>query len=223
MSDLIARILPLALAGAISPTVLAICLVILSSPKSPKARGLYFLAGVTTVTVAISLLVVFGFGNAVPESQKGTSSHLAGYIDLAFAAILILLAVLTYATRNRKKKDDKPDPVTGVHPLRYYAIGLVIMLGNFTTLAVFLPALKDIAIDKIAEADRILAMVMVDVIVLTPAWLPVGLYLISPATAKKVLTPLNEFLQRHRTAVGITICLVFAAYLTFLGVKALSG
>ena len=223
MSDLIARVLPLALAGAISPTVLAICLVILSSPKSPKARGLYFLAGVTTVTVAISLLVVFGFGNAVPESQKGTSSHLAGYIDLAFAAILILLAVLTYATRNRKKKDDKPDPVTGVHPLRYYAIGLVIMLGNFTTLAVFLPALKDIAIDKIAEADRILAMVMVDVIVLTPAWLPVGLYLISPATAKKVLTPLNEFLQRHRTAVGITICLVFAAYLTFLGVKALSG
>ena len=218
-----ARILPLALAGAISPTVLAIGLVILSSPKSPKARGLAFLAGVTTVTIAISLLVVFGFGNAVPESQKGTSSDLAGYIDLGFAALLLLLAVLTFATRNRKKKEDKPDPVAGVHPLRYYAIGLVIMLGNFTTLAVFLPALKDIAIDKIADADRILAMVIVDVIVLIPAWLPVGLYLISPSTAKKVLTPLNEFLQRHRTAVGITICLVFAAYLTYLGVKALSG
>ena len=218
-----ARILPLALAGAISPTVLAIGLVILSSPKSPKARGLAFLAGVTTVTIAISLLVVFGFGNAVPESQKGTSSDLAGYIDLGFAALLLLLAVLTFATRNRKKKEDKPDPVAGVHPLRYYAIGLVIMLGNFTTLAVFLPALKDIAIDKIADADRILAMVIVDVIVLIPAWLPVGLYLISPSTAKKVLTPLNEFLQRHRTGVGITICLVFAAYLTYLGVKALSG
>ena len=218
-----ARILPLALAGAISPTVLAIGLVILSSPKSPKARGLAFLAGVTTVTIAISLLVVFGFGNAVPESQKGTSSDLAGYIDLGFAALLLLLAVLTFATRNRKKKEDKPDPVAGVHPLRYYAIGLVIMLGNFTTLAVFLPALKDIAIDKIADADRILAMVIVDVIVLIPAWLPVGLYLISPSTAKKVLTPLNEFLQRHKTGVGITICLVFAAYLTYLGVKALSG
>ena len=223
MSDLIARILPLALAGAISPTVLAICLVILSSPRSPKARGLAFLAGVTTVTAAISLLVVFGFGNAVPESQKGTSSDLAGYIDLGFAALLLLIAVLTFATRNRKKKEDKPDPVAGVHPLRYFAIGMVIMLGNFTTLAVFLPALKDIAIDKIADADRILAMVIVDVIVLIPAWLPVGLYLVSPSTAKKVLTPLNEFLQRHKTGVGITICLVFAAYLTYLGVKALSG
>ena len=95
------------------------------------------------------------------------------------------------------------------------------MIGNLTTLAVFLPALKEIAIDKVSGADRIVALVVVDVIVLLPAWLPVALYLVSPKTARKVLDPLNGFLQRHTTSIGVGICLVFAVYLGFLGLRTL--
>lgn len=218
-----AKILPLALAGAISPTVLALGLVVLSSPNSPKARGLAFLAGVTTITVAISLLVVFAFGSAVPQSEKGSNSHLAAYIDLGFAVLLLLIALATFLSRNRTRKEKKKERDGGRHLFDYYAVGAAVMLGNFTTLAVFLPALKDIAIYKVSEVDRIVAMAIVDLIVLIPAWLPLVLYLISPSVARKVLDPLNDFLQRNRTAVGITICLVFAAYLTYLAVKGLSA
>ena len=224
MSDLLTKILPLAVAGAISPTVLAVGLVVLSEKRYPKLRGLAFLAGTTSVVVAISLLVVFVFGAAVPDSQKGSNSDLSGYIDLAFAVLLLALAALTFSRRNhpqRKHHDHSQDP--GARLPRFFAIGAVIMLLNFTTLAVFLPALKDIAIDKVSEADRLTALVVVDVIVLTPAWLPVLLYLVSPRLARKVLNPLNEFLLRHRVAVGVGICLVFAAYLAYLGMQALSG
>jgi len=218
------KILPLALAGAISPTVLAVVLVVLSEKRYPKLRGLAFLAGTTTVVVAISLLVVFVFGSAVPDSQKGSNSDLSGYIDLGFAVLLLALAALTFSRRNHPHKehhDSSQEP--GARLPRFYAIGAVIMLLNFTTLAVFLPALKEIAIDKVSDADRVTALVVVDVIVLTPAWLPVLLYLVSPNLARKVLNPLNDFLQRHRVAVGVGICLVFAAYLAYLGIKALSG
>ena len=218
------KILPLALAGAISPTVLAVVLVVLSEKRYPKLRGLAFLAGTTTVVVAISLLVVFVFGSAVPDSQKGSNSDLSGYIDLGFAVLLLALAALTFSRRNHPHKehhDSSQEP--GARLPRFYAIGAVIMLLNFTTLAVFLPALKEIAIDKVSDANRVTALVVVDVIVLTPAWLPVLLYLVSPNLARKVLNPLNDFLQRHRVAVGVGICLVFAAYLAYLGIKALSG
>jgi threonine/homoserine/homoserine lactone efflux protein len=224
VSELITKILPLALAGAISPTVLAVVLVVLSEKSHPKLRGLAFLAGTTTVVVAISLLVVFVFGSAVPDSQKGSNSDLSGYIDLGFAALLLGLAALTFSRRDHPHKehhDSSQEP--GARLPRFYALGAVIMLLNFTTLAVFLPALKEIAIDKVTETDRITALIIVDVIVLTPAWLPVFLYLVSPRLARKVLDPLNEFLIRHRVAVGVGICLVFAAYLAFLGLKALSG
>jgi threonine/homoserine/homoserine lactone efflux protein len=217
------KILPLALAGAISPTVLAVVLVVLSGEKDPKLRGLAFLAGTTTVVAAISLVVVFVLGAAVPESQKGSGSDLAGYIDLAFAVLLLALGAFTFSRRNhppKKHHDASQEP--GARLGRFYALGAVIMLLNFTTLAVFLPALKEIAIEKVSEADRVVALVVVDVIVLTPAWLPVLLYMVSPSLARKVLDPLNGFLQRHRVAVGVGICLVFAAYLTYLGVKALT-
>lgn len=224
MSELMTKILPLALAGAISPTVLAVVLVVLSGKKDPKLRGLAVLAGTTTVVVAISLLVVFVFGAAVPESQKGSGSDLSGYIDLGFAVLLLALGALTFMRRNRPRKEhhDSSEDV-GARLPRFYALGLVIMLLNFTTLAVFLPALKEIAIDKVSDADRVTALIVVDVIVLTPAWLPVLLYLVSPRLARKVLDPLNGFLMRHRVAVGVGICVVFAAYLAYLGIKALSG
>ncbi|MFM9126102.1 MAG: GAP family protein [Solirubrobacterales bacterium] len=224
MSELMTKILPLALAGAISPTVLAVVLVVLSGKEDPKLRGLAFLAGTTTVVVAISLLVVFVLGAAVPDSQKGSNSDLSGYVDLGFAVLLLALAGLTFARRNHhreKHHDSARQP--GARLPRFYALGLLIMIFNFTTLAVFLPALKEIAIDKVSDADRLTALIVVDVIVLTPAWLPVLLYLISPRMARKVLNPLNDFLTRHRVAVGVGICLVFAAYLTYLGLKALSG
>jgi threonine/homoserine/homoserine lactone efflux protein len=217
------RILPLALAGAISPTVLALALVVLSGKKDPKLRGLAFLAGVTTVVVAISLVVVFVFGAAVPESQKGSSSDLAGYIDLAFAVLLLALGAFTFSRRNHPRKEHhESSGDEGARLPRFYALGAAVMLLNFTTLAVFLPALKEIAIEKVSEADRVIALVVVDVIVLTPAWLPVLLYIVSPRLARRVLDPLNGFLQRHKVAVGVGICLVFAAYLTYLGVKALT-
>lgn len=218
------KVLPLALAGAISPTVLAVVLVVLSEKRYPKLRGLAFLAGTTTVVVAISLLVVFVLGSAVPDSQKGSNSDLSGYIDLGFAVLLLGLAALTFSRRNHPRKehhDSSQEP--GARLPRFYALGAVIMLLNFTTLAVFLPALKEVAIDKVSDADRVTALVAVDLIVLTPAWLPVLLYLVSPNLARKVLNPLNDFLQRHRVAVGVGICLVFAAYLAYLGIKALSG
>lgn len=224
MSELMTKVLPLALAGAISPTVLAVVLVVLAEKRYPKLRGLAFLAGTTTVVVAISLLVVFVFGAAVPDSQKGSNSDLSGYIDLGFAVLLLALAALTFSRRNHPHKehhDSSQDP--GARLPRFFAIGAVIMLLNFTTLAVFLPALKEIAIDKVSDADRITALVVVDVIVLTPAWFPVLLYLVSPRLARKVLDPLNDFLNRHRVAVGVGICLVFAVYLAYLGLKALSG
>lgn len=224
MSELMTKVLPLALAGAISPTVLAVVLVVLAEKRYPKLRGLAFLAGTTTVVVAISLVVVFVLGAAVPDSQKGANSDLSGYIDLGFAVLLLALAALTFSRRNHPpRKHHGPSQDPGTRLPRFYAIGAVIMLLNFTTLAVFLPALKQIAIDKVSDADRIAALIIVDVIVLTPAWFPVLLYMVSPRLARKVLDPLNEFLLRHRVAVGVGICLVFAAYLAYLGLKALSG
>lgn len=218
------KILPLAIAGAISPTVLGVALVVLSTKESPKLRGIAYLAGTATIVAAISILVVFVFGKAVPESQKGPHSPLAAYIDFAFAGLLLVLAVVAFSRRNHpEKKQEDHDSQPGARLPRFYALGLALMIGNFTTLAVFLPALKEIAIDRVSQADRVTAMVIVDLIVLTPAWLPVGLYVISPSLARKVLDPLNAFLQKHKVAVSVVICIVFAAFLVNLGLKSLHG
>lgn len=219
-----AKVLPLAIAGAVSPTVLAVALVVLSGKVAPKARGVAFVAGVASVVVAISLLVVFVFGAAVPESQKGSDSHLAAWLDLGFAALLLVLGAFTFLRRNHPHKEhDHPDSGQGARVARFYALGLAAMLTNLTTLAVLLPALKEIAIEKVSRADQVVAMAVVDVIVLTPVWLPLLLYMVSPRLARKVLDPLNSFLLRHETVIAVALCLVFAAYLTFLAARNLAA
>ena len=64
------------------------------------------------------------------------------------------------------------------------------MLVNFSTLAMFVPAVKDIGRARgVGTAGEIAALTMLIVIVLIPAWLPVALRAAFPDRAKRILKP----------------------------------
>jgi hypothetical protein len=91
MSNLVAGVLPLALGAAVSPTVLAVNLVILGSPVKGRSRGAWFALGGFAV---IAALTVVAFAGLLPSAAStGGPDTTAAVLDLGCALLLVALGV----------------------------------------------------------------------------------------------------------------------------------
>ncbi len=134
MGRLLGIVLPLALGAAVSPTLLAVQLLTLSRKTAPVGRGWAFAAGCAAVLAALSVLALL-----VSRSTGGShsSSDAGAIVKLAAAGLLAVLGV-----RNLRRPPQPPRPErTGLHPpRRAFALGVGLMLVNFSTLAPYFPA-----------------------------------------------------------------------------------
>ena len=95
------------------------------------------------------------------------------------------------------------------------------MLTNFSTLVLFVPAMKDVAVADVGTGAKAVTVVLVLAIVSVFAWAPVVLDLVAPKAAGRVLNSLNAFMTKHQQAVTVTVCFVFAVVLIAKGARAL--
>lgn len=220
MGTLLASVLPLALGAAISPTVLTAQLLMLSSKSNPIRRSVVALIG--------SGLVLLGYTAVALLAGIGTNSSdhpstVDGIVKLVFAVLLLALGVRA-ALRDPKptkkeKKEEKTD--SRAQLVKSFELGAVMMLVNFTTLALYFPALHEITASSVASSDKLLSIVIVFLITMIPAYLPLLLTLLFGERARRALDRFNGFLTRHQQGIAVGICFLFAAYLGVSGLKIL--
>lgn len=215
MNGLVARELPLALGAAISPTVLVAELLVLSQPERPRAKAAAFVAGGFTVLVVAAALTM----TVLHRSGTKPNSPAMAWLDLFFAAVLLGVAVRWIVHPPARDKKPKTHRQGGV--VTYAVLGVVIMLTNVTTLVLFMPAMRDIAIADSPFDAKATATVVVFVITTIVLWLPLLLSLLAPHTADRVLQPLNRFLATHTRLVTVVVSLGFAVFLGFKGLTRL--
>jgi hypothetical protein len=217
--DLFVKVLPLAIGAAVSPTTLVVVLLILGGRVHPRARGAAFVAGfvaVLAVLTAVSLTVL-----ARSVTHRAGDDSLYAWIDLGFGALLVALGVraLLRTPKPKPPRVDSTDP--GAHLVRFFGFGVGLMLTNFSTIVLYIPAMKDVAIASVGFGTKAAVVAIVLAFAASPAWVPVLLDSVAPTSAGRVLGRLNDFLARHQKAVSVTVCFVFAAYLVVKGVRAL--
>jgi hypothetical protein len=215
MGSLLGLVLPLAAGAAVSPTLLAVQLVTLSRRTRPLARSWAVAAGAASVLAGFAVTALL-----LAKSTGGSKSpsEASAIVKLAAAALLVALGTRTLVRGPRPTKPERLGP----HPFRQAVLlGAALMLTNFSTIALFFPAIHAIGISTVALAGKVLAFVLLYLITLLPVLIPPLAVTVLGQRATPALGALNRFFVRHHRSVDAGICFVFAALLAIAGLHGL--
>jgi len=220
MAALLVSVVPLAIGAAISPTLLALQLLVLTGSTRPVARAWALAGGAALVLAAFSLLGITVLNHLHP-AKHGHHSLRGAVIMFVAAGLLALLAVRSLAKRPTSAEQNKTRTAGRLENAPTYwfvGVGALGMVVNFSTLILFLPALHEITRSSAGTADRVVAFAVLYLITLLPVLAPVGLVTVLGRRADPLLDATHGFVTRHARQIGITIEIVFAAYLAVRGV-----
>jgi len=223
MGSLLVAVLPLALGAAISPTLLAVQLLVLSGKTHRLARAWALTLGAALVLGAFSVLCVTALQRVRPH-HAGHKSATDAAVLLASGGLLALLA-LRSLVRRPTLGEQQPSKVAtrlATAPTGWFVgVGALGMVVNFSTLLLVLPAVHEITRSTATATAKVVAFVVLDVIVLAPVLVPVLLVTVLGSGADRALDATHRWVAAHSRMIGVVIEAVFAVYLIARGVKAL--
>ena len=219
MGALLARVIPLALGAAVSPALLTVAVLTISSPRRGVARGFALALGVLaaiTVLTALGLTVL----SHTTSHPSATKSAVSDAIDVTVGLVLLALAL-------KSLLDRKPAQPTGDAPdsshrapmglTATFAAGAALMVSNVTSIILYIPAMKEIAKSDVSDGAKAVTTIIVILITALPVLLPLAIRLVAPRSSQRWLASLNEFIGRHHHTLILGVEIVFGIYLLAKG------
>lgn len=209
MLPLLLQVIPLAIAGAISPAVLMGALAILDGPRA-VAQSAAYSAGVLGTTI---VLFVGGFlvgllrrdGDA-PTWLASQPAHLV--VGLMLIAAGIFLGSLKPSPERSKAFQEKF--LSGLRPLRDFAIaGVALMITNMSTFVVLVAILHECARANLITAETALVLVVATFIVVLPATAPLAAAIVGGAGTRARLGQVSRLSLRYGRYVMAAIWISF--------------
>ena len=203
-------VLPLGLAGAVSPLLLTEQTVLLAGPDGRRA-GLRFAAGVVaTLLLVVAAVLLFGAAVSLPHEPRLDAS-----LDLVLGVALVALAVLVGLWRRSSREGHSDHGRRHASARAAFPFGVFSMATNFTTLALIVPAAKEISSADLDVAEKTVLVGLLVAVASSPAWGPVALVRVAPRPGRRVLDTTESLIARYgRTAV---VVLLGAVGLFFVG------
>ena len=223
MGPLLVAVLPLALGAAVSPTLLALQLLVLSGSTHRLARAWSLTLGAALVLGAYSILCATALQRVRPH-HTGHRSATDAAVLLASGVLLGALAARSLVRRptvGERHTSRIGDRLASAPTPWFVGVGAIGMLVNFSTLLLVLPAIHEITRSTATPSAQVVAFVLLYVIVLLPVLAPVLLVTFLGAGADRVLDATHALVERNARTLGTVIETVFAAYLITKGVRAI--
>ena len=216
MSDL----LPLAIASAFWPILLAVVLISLRAPHPVRLMASFLVAGLLT-TVAVGLIVIYVLKGASLTSGSDSWFGPGAYIvagAAALAAAWILQRRQPPAGARPAPKKSGPGRVERMldrgAPLAFVA-GIVL---NLAPGIVPLVALKDIAELDYSFAATLVTLICFYVIMFAFVEIPLVGYVIAPRRTAQETARFNDWLDRNGSRLGIGVLALIGVYMIGRGV-----
>ena len=222
-ADHVADIIPLALAAAVYPPLLAGIIILLARDK-PVAMLAAFMAGGMLVSLVLGLLIVFVLGDWLSSRSQNSSSP---WVDIAIGALSLVGAfVLHRRIRERERgvvrapKKPKNGPsrtqlmLNEGTPWAAFAAGLIVCLPGIW----YLDALKDIAQSNPSTGTVIVEIVIFIVIMFVLAEVPLIGYVVAPEATQLRVTSFKGWMSRNGRTVGMWAAALIGAYLLIKGI-----
>jgi hypothetical protein len=221
-----AELIPLALAAALYPPILAIVVVILARPK-PRNLLLAYVVGALLVSTLAGLAIVAALnaGNVV-----GGSDHTVNpAVDIAAGLGALFVAWIMFTDRDRQLRERRArrqaERADGRDPwsrrmLERDSMRMAFLLGVALNLpgASYIVALKDIAAANQSTATAALEIVGFNLIMFSIAEIPLVSYTLKPERTREVINSINEWLGGHSRQIAMALCLGVGAFLLVRGI-----
>jgi hypothetical protein len=223
MGTLVLAVLPLAIGAAISPTLLALQLLVLTGPTKRLPRAWALAGGSGLVLAAFSIL---GFTVLVKlhpghDGHRSLRDALIMFVAGGLLGLLALRSLLHRPTTGEQQKSRMAGRMDTAPTSWFIGMGAIGMVVNFSTLLLYLPALHEITRSTVGGLGRASTFAMLYLITLLPVLVPVGLVTVLGPRADPALDATHGFVTRHSRRIGLVIEVVFAVYLVGKGVREL--
>ena len=209
MLQLLAQVVPLAIAGAISPVVLMGALAIIDGPRAIR-QSAAFSVGVIGTTI---VLFVAGFLVAVLRRDGDTPAWFSGdRAHVVIGLMLIVAGIVLGSIRPDPKRTKQFEAkfLSGTRPLRDFVIaGIVLMITNGSTFVVLIAILHAVARADVVFADELIAFGVATFIVVLPATAPLAAALFGGAGMRARLGTISQFAMRYGRFVMAALWIAF--------------
>jgi hypothetical protein len=219
------EIFALALASAVWPTLIAIVLVALASPRPVRLLS-FFLAGGLLTTTTLGLAVVFSLEST--SLLTGPKASAPPAIDLVVGLLLLLTALVAWRSGwNKREHEGSEQRRPWTEQMLARGSGrLAFLVGVLLNLVPGLFAVvgyKDIAQLDLGPIGATALVVAFNLIMFALVELPLIGYVAAPGWTEEHVRNLNNWLRRHGRAVITLVAAIGGAYLVARGFVGLLG
>ncbi|MDD5323297.1 MAG: GAP family protein [Methylococcales bacterium] len=217
MLELLARIIPLSIASAMSPVILGLAISLLAGKNHPEARAISFLLGgavVALILAGIAFAVVAG-------AASGNVPHIPAYVDVVLGALFVAFAAKE-ALEKEGKRPGLKKAGKGPALLKWFAISFVANMTNFDAVLLNITAVKEILQAGVGTFHEALLVLVADLFFILPVLLPLAIYAVASERTEKTLAPVGAWMQKYGRYIVAAIFLVFGIYLLWKGFSAVA-
>lgn len=214
--------LTMATAGVFVPGSLTILLLLLLSTEQGPRNALGYAQG---YLLGYTLWGVLGVVLGVrwwPSNAFPSPPPMLGWLFIALGGLLCGFG-LRQAFRRKVPQDQMPSRLggllKGLTPLRAAGLGLGVTVLNFKNLGLFSSALAVVVFSPLPNAHKYLLAFLVSGVFCSSVIAVALLGWLLPRSARQRLTRLQDWLSRHRRALGIWAPLVFGLLILAQGVS----
>jgi hypothetical protein len=217
---------------ALNPVLLAVVLLTLASEHPKRMLGAYF-AGAFTWSVGLGIGVVTVASDT--EVFGGHSSSSRPIFDLVVGGLLLTGAFLKGTGRvdrfkaRRAAAKPTPDPAKPSKPplaerLLSGRVSLAFFAGvvlNFPSVR-YIEAMKEIVVAEVSKQEQVLSILLFNVLMLSPAIVPLALLSFRPEETKSAITRLDGWMHANARALLTGVLAVLGLYLVIKGIAVLA-
>jgi hypothetical protein len=228
----------LGLSCALNPVLLGVVLLTLASERPKRMLGAY-VAGAFTWSAGLGIGIVTIASDA--DAFGGKSSPSRPVFDL-LAGVALLAGADWYATGGAARRKarraaakaaaktagearaDKPQKKPLPERLLSGSVPLAFIAGvalNFPSVR-YIEAMKEVVVANVSSRERILAILLFNVLMLSPAIVPLALLAVRPEGTRSAITRLDTWLRSHTQILLTVVLAAFGLYLIAKGVLALA-
>jgi threonine/homoserine/homoserine lactone efflux protein len=210
-------LVPLGLASSVSPVMLTEQTVLLAAPEGRRTGLLYAVGTATVLVVVVGGVVMLGQSLELPAAP-----HLNASLDLLVGGLLLALALVLRLWR-RPERPEQGRTRQRMNPPAAYAFGVFSMATNVTTLALVVPAAKEIAASELAAWEGVVAAALLVTVACVPAWGPVALVSVATETAGRLLDRVERLIHRRGRLMVVVLVGAAGTFLLVRGLVRLAG
>lgn len=215
---MIKSILPFVIGAAISPTVLLVTILVLSSRQRAMAKACCFALGAfITITIIGGFILVIH----VPTTANTDPTIIDQIVHTVIGIALFVFAFRIYKKGKNKLESNKNVTKTNKSQklIDYFGLGITMMLINVTTIMMYVPVSTTLSSDKVGYLVGIWVLLAMVLTSMLPILVPIAIILAMGKNSQKALNRMSTFMTHHGyqiTSVFFGLLGVYAIVKTYL-------